>query len=75
MRIRASTECVFADAPTAGDLLATGGTNGTVVLWDLKPTYELRGKLDETACLVAGGGLDRDTWPRYVGDLPFQETC
>jgi hypothetical protein len=44
-------------------------------LWDLKPTYELRGKLDETACAVTGGGLDPDLWTRYVGDMPFQETC
>ncbi len=59
----------------SGDLLAAGGTNGTVVLWDLKPTYELRGKLDETACAVTGGGLDRDLWARYVSDQGFRETC
>ncbi|HEX8867310.1 MAG TPA: WD40 repeat domain-containing protein, partial [Lentzea sp.] len=52
---------------TNGDLLATGGSNGTVVLWDLKPTYEVRGKLDETACAITSGGLDRDLWTRYVG--------
>ncbi|MEU0877448.1 TIR domain-containing protein [Lentzea sp. NPDC005914] len=59
----------------ASDLLATGGSNGTVVLWDLKPTHELRGKLDETACAVTGGGLDRDLWARYVSDLDFRESC
>ncbi|MGZ3146486.1 WD40 repeat domain-containing protein [Lentzea chajnantorensis] len=60
---------------TSGDLLATAGHNGAFVLWDLAPTFELRGRVDETACAVTGGGLDRELWSRYVPDLEFQETC
>lgn len=44
-------------------------------LRDLRPTYELRRHLDETACLVTGGGLDRERWPRYLPDLPYRDTC
>lgn len=60
---------------TGGELLATAGVRGDVVLWDLRPTYELRAHLDETACLVTGGGLDRDQWARYLSTLPYQDTC
>ncbi|MET8868182.1 hypothetical protein ABZW11_35070 [Nonomuraea sp. NPDC004580] len=58
-----------------GDILATAGYRGDFVLWDLRPTYELRRHLDETACLVTGGGLDRERWPRYLPDLPYRDTC
>ena len=60
---------------TDGAVLATAAYRGDVQLWDLNPTYELRGKLDETACAVTGGGLDRDLWARYVSGLDFRETC
>ncbi|MFD9737627.1 TIR domain-containing protein [Umezawaea sp. NPDC059074] len=58
-----------------GELLATAGSQGDVVLWDMRPTYDLRGHLDETACEVTGGGLDRDQWTRYLPDLEYRDTC
>ncbi|AQZ61522.1 High-affnity carbon uptake protein Hat/HatR [[Actinomadura] parvosata subsp. kistnae] len=58
-----------------GELLATAGARGDVVLWDLRPTYALRAHLDETVCLVTGGGLDRDQWGRYLQALPYRDTC
>ncbi len=58
-----------------GDTLATAGSRGEVVLWDLRPTYALRERLDETACLVTGGGLNREQWSRYVSALPYQDVC
>ena len=58
-----------------GELLATAGSQGDVVLWDMRPTYDLRGHLDETACEVTDGGLDRDQWTRYLPDLEYRDTC
>ncbi|WP_160150754.1 nSTAND1 domain-containing NTPase [Nonomuraea solani] len=58
-----------------GETLATAGSRGDVVLWDLRPTYELRRHLDETACLVTGGGLSREQWTRYLSGLPYQDVC
>ncbi|GAA3597888.1 hypothetical protein GCM10022419_096570 [Nonomuraea rosea] len=58
-----------------GATLASGGSDGDVVLWDLRPVYGLRGHLDETACLAAGGGLDREQWTRYLAALSYQDTC
>jgi WD40 repeat protein len=58
-----------------GNTLATAGSRGDVVLRDMRPTYDLRGRLDETACLVTAGGLNRDQWARYLPDLEYRDTC
>ncbi|MFI6504303.1 hypothetical protein [Nonomuraea typhae] len=58
-----------------GHTLATAGHRGDVVLWDLRPTYALPERLDETACLVTGGGLNREQWSRYVSALPYRDVC
>lgn len=60
---------------SSGEILATAGSRGDVVLWDLKPTYDLRGHLDKTTCLVTNGGLNRDQWARYLSTLDYQDTC
>jgi WD40 repeat protein len=58
-----------------GQTLATAGSRGDVVLWDLRPTYELRAHLVDTTCRVTNGGLDRDQWSRYLSGLAYQDTC
>lgn len=58
-----------------GATLVTAGSDGDVVLWDLRQTYELRGHLDQTTCLVTSGGLDREQWARYLSTLNYQNTC
>ncbi|MFI8530434.1 WD40 repeat domain-containing protein [Streptomyces aquilus] len=58
-----------------GRMLATTDSNGGVVLWDLRPTYDLRRHLDATTCLVTNGGLSRDEWARYVPALTYRSTC
>lgn len=58
-----------------GEILATAGSRGDVVLWDLRPTYDLRRHLDETTCLVTGGGLNREQWTRYLSGLTYRDTC
>ncbi|MFF8381604.1 WD40 repeat domain-containing protein [Streptomyces sp. NPDC015661] len=58
-----------------GRILATAGMEGKVVLWDLRPTYDLRDSLDRTACLVAGGGLTREEWARYLPGTGYRNTC
>ena len=27
------------------------------------------------ACLVTGGGLNRDEWARYLPDLDYEDSC
>jgi WD40 repeat protein len=58
-----------------GNTLATSGSDGDVVLWDMRPTYDVRARLDETACRVTAGGLNRDQWVRYLPDLEYRDTC
>ncbi|WP_144127671.1 hypothetical protein [Catellatospora sichuanensis] len=58
-----------------GEILATAGSDGDVVVWDLRPICELRKHLDETTCLVTDGGLDREQWTRYPSTLDYQDTC
>ncbi|MFI9388489.1 TIR domain-containing protein [Kutzneria sp. NPDC052558] len=58
-----------------GSKLVSAGSEGDVVMWDLKPTYDLRAHLDETSCQVTRGGLDRDQWARFIPALDYQDTC
>ncbi|MEV4430022.1 hypothetical protein AB0K23_32580 [Streptomyces sp. NPDC049602] len=66
------TEVVFS---SDGRILATADSVGEVALWDLRPAYALRGSLDRTACLVAGGGLTREEWVRYLPGTGYRITC
>ena len=58
-----------------GRTLATGGAGGQVVLWDLATLNHLRSHPLQHACTLAGRGLNRNEWARYVPGLPYQNTC
>ncbi len=58
-----------------GSTLATASYDMTVALWDLNDLYNLRAHVMEHACSIAGRGLNRDEWNRYIPGLPYQETC
>ena len=53
-----------------GKTLASGSSDQTVILWDLDPA-----SLMAQACRLAGRNLSRAEWQRYLGDLPYQQTC
>ena len=55
--------------------LATGGAGGQVVLWDLATLNDFRNRPLQEACYLAGHGLNRNEWARYVAGLPYQNTC
>lgn len=58
-----------------GLLLATIADGGTVDLWDLGPPLAVRDDPRPAACAVAGRGLDRAEWDRYVGSVAYVDTC
>jgi WD40 repeat protein len=58
-----------------GRTLATGSRDGKVLLWDLAKLKDLRDRPLQHACTLAGRGLSRDEWARYVAGLPYQNTC
>jgi Novel STAND NTPase 1/WD domain, G-beta repeat/WD40-like Beta Propeller Repeat len=58
-----------------GRSLATGSRDGKVILWDLAKLNDLRNRPLQHACTLAGRGLSRDEWARYVAGLPYQNTC
>ena len=55
--------------------LATGDAGGQVVLWDLATLNDIRNRPLQHACHLAGRGLNRNEWARYVAGLPYQNTC
>jgi WD40 repeat protein len=58
-----------------GNILATGGSDATVILWNLTDLNQLRDHATQRACAITGGGLDRTEWARYIPGLPYQDTC
>ncbi|MGH3751516.1 MAG: hypothetical protein ACRDRP_02275 [Pseudonocardiaceae bacterium] len=58
-----------------GDILATGGADATVILWDLTDLNQRRAHATERACAITGRGLDRAEWNRYFPGVPYQDTC
>ncbi len=58
-----------------GRTLVTGSSDGTVILWDLTRLNDLRNHATERACSLAGRGLDRTEWARYVRGLGYRNTC
>ncbi|MGH3900266.1 MAG: hypothetical protein ACRDTA_18885, partial [Pseudonocardiaceae bacterium] len=58
-----------------GHTLATASNDRTVILWDLTDLNQVRDRAVERACSIAGGGLNRDEWKRYLPDLPYQDSC
>jgi WD40 repeat protein len=55
--------------------LATGGRDGKVLVWDLFELNDFRNRPLQHACTLAGRGLNRNEWARYVAGLPYQNTC
>ncbi|MDQ3703331.1 MAG: serine/threonine protein kinase, partial [Chloroflexota bacterium] len=53
-----------------GRLLASASLDGSVILWDVNPAA-----WRERACASASRSLTRDEWARYVGAVPYEETC
>lgn len=53
-----------------GRLLASASIDGSVILWDVDPAA-----WRERACASAARSLTRDEWARYVGAVPYEETC
>jgi WD40 repeat protein len=58
-----------------GRTLVAGIDDGTAVPWNLTELYALRDGAVDRACSLAGGGLDREEWSRYVSGLPYEATC
>ena len=58
-----------------GRTLATGGAGGQGFLWNLATLNDLRNRPLQSACTLAGRGLNRSEWARYVAGLPYQNTC
>ncbi|MGB8198478.1 MAG: hypothetical protein WCF33_02080 [Pseudonocardiaceae bacterium] len=53
----------------------TASDDGTVILWDLTRLNDFRNHATERACSLAGRGLDRAEWARYVRGLGYRSTC
>ena len=60
---------------TGGTTLAAGGTDGTVILWDLTGLNDLLDHAVERACSFTGRGLDHEEWSRFIPGLPYLDTC
>lgn len=58
-----------------GNTMASSGLEGTVIIWDLTGLNDLQAHTTERACSIAGGGLDREEWARYILGLPYRDTC
>ncbi|MGH3773764.1 MAG: hypothetical protein ACRDRW_20640, partial [Pseudonocardiaceae bacterium] len=58
-----------------GHILATGSDDATTILWNLSRVNDLQGHAAERACSIAGGGLNRDQWARYIPGLPYEQMC
>jgi WD40 repeat protein len=60
-----------------GNILSTGSSDATVLLWDLTGLNQLRSLASERACSIAGRGLndDEDEWDRYIPGLAYRNTC
>ena len=75
-RLTGYTGAVYAVAfGPDGRTLATGANGGQVVLWDLATLNDFRNRPLQHACTLAGRGLNRNEWARYVPGLPYQNTC
>jgi hypothetical protein len=44
-------------------------------MWDLRGLTALRDHALEQACVITGGGLGPDQWPRLVPGLEYRDTC
>ncbi len=53
-----------------GLALASGGRDGTVALWDMSVE-----SWQQRACRIANRNLSSEEWERYLGALPYRETC
>jgi WD40 repeat protein len=51
-------------------LLATGGVNGSIRLWDFDPQSWIA-----LACTQVNRNLTRDEWTTFVGNAPYRKTC
>jgi WD40 repeat protein len=58
-----------------GRTLAISSQDRNVILWDLDKLKNFRNHPVQQACTLAGRGLSRDEWTRYITGLPYQSTC
>jgi WD40 repeat protein len=54
-----------------GRSLVTSSVDQTTVLWDVSDA----GHADALVCALAGPGLSREDWARYVRSLPYERIC
>jgi len=54
-----------------GKLLATGGQDGRVDLWNVA----FPGDLLDAMCSIAGRSLTRQEWTSYSQSVPYQAVC
>jgi WD40 repeat protein len=59
----------FAFSP-GGDRLYSAGQDGILLSWALGPT-----DLADLACKTANRNLTQEEWTRFLGAIPYQETC
>jgi hypothetical protein len=51
-------------------MLASGGNDGTVILWDVDIE-----SWEERACRIANRNLTLLEWAQYLEDEPYRKTC
>lgn len=55
------------------DTLTTAGSDGTAILWDVGGITSAAADPVRLACTIAGPGLSRSDWSRYVPGVPYEQ--
>jgi WD40 repeat protein len=58
-----------------GNVLAVGGSDGTVLLWDFSAFSELWRDAGARACAMVGRGLTHDEWNQYAASADYEQGC
>ncbi|MGW2425917.1 nSTAND1 domain-containing NTPase [Streptomyces sp. NPDC001709] len=60
---------------TDGRELLTTGADGNVRLWNTGALADLRRAPDAQACTMAGTGLGKNSWTKFMLSQPYAKTC